>query len=581
MKNLIHQFDFCVMGGGLAGLCAAVAAARQGLKVALIHDRPVLGGNASSEIRMWIGGAHGRDKAETGILEEIMLENLWRNPQANYSIWDSVLYEKARFQPGLELFLNCSVNAVEGDGARIHSVTGWQFTTETWHTIEAPYFADCTGDGFPGALAGAEFRLGREARGEFGEDIAPEIADRKTMGMSCLLQLRETDNPQPFIKPDWAHTYPTDESLNGRKHGYTRDNFWWIEVGGDKDVLHDAEACRDELLKIALGVWDHMKNQGDHGMANWILDWMGFLPGKRESRRFVGDHILTQNDVRSGGHFDDLVAYGGWSMDDHFPEGFHHPGKGTVFHPAPSPFGIPYRSLYSSTIENLLFAGRNISATHTAMSSARVMATCALCGQAAGSAAALAHQHGLTPRGVYQQRIGELQQMLMDDDCWLPGFSRAIPALATHAALSASCGDPEPLRNGVDRPVAASGNSWCGTPGAAATYDFASSCRVGHVRLVFDSDLNRCGDMCCSSAGMKCRYPLGLKNNSLPATLVKAYRLEAQDDQGVWCIVHRETANRRRLVVIPLDINARALRLIPESTWGDPMVRVFAFEVSG
>jgi hypothetical protein len=578
MKKLEHKVDFCVIGGGLAGLCAAVAAARKGLKVALIHDRPVLGGNASSEIRMWIGGAHGRDKAETGILEEIMLENLWRNPLANYSIWDTVLYEKACLEPGLSLFLNCSVNAVESDGDRIRSVTGWQLTTETWHRVEAPYFADCTGDGLPGALAGAEFRLGREARGEFNEDIAPDVADRKTMGMSCLLQLREHDKPQSFVKPDWAYTYPTDASLNGRNHGKTGDNFWWIEVGGDQDVLHDAETCRDELLKIALGVWDHIKNQGDHGMANWSLDWLGFLPGKRESRRFVGEHVLNQNDVRSGGRFDDLVAYGGWSMDDHFPEGFHHPGKGTIFHPAPSPYGIPLRSLYSRNIKNLFFAGRNMSATHTAMSSARVMATCAICGQAVGTAAALAYRYALMPGDVYQQRLKELQQVLMEDDCWLPGFVRAIPALSKQATLSASCGDPEPLRNGMDRPAGDAVNCWCGAPGAEVTYDFGAVCRVARVRLVFDSDLNRGGG--CGRAGMDWRYSPGAPDKVVPATLVQAFRLEALDGQGRWHIVAQEKSNRRRLVNLSLDVNSRAIRFIPESTWGDPVVRVFGFEVS-
>lgn len=580
MRKLEHKVDLCVIGGGIAGLCAAVAAARRGLKVALLHDRPVLGGNASSEIRMWIAGAHGENNLETGLIEEFRLENLWRNPQGNYSIWDTVLYEKARFQPGLELFLNCTVNAVDVADQRIRSVTGWQMTTETWHTVAATYFADCTGDGLPGALAGAEFRLGRESRHEFGEDIAPETADRKTMGMSCLLQMRQTDRPQPFIKPAWANTYPTDESLNGRYHGGEEENFWWIEVGGDRDVLHDAETNRDELLRIALGVWDHIKNQADHGMANWTLDWLGFLPGKRESRRFVGDHIMNQNDVRSGGRFSDLVAYGGWSMDDHFPAGFHHPKEGTIFHPAPSPFGIPYRSLYSRNIGNLFFAGRNISTTHTAMSASRVQATCGLCGQAVGTAAAVAHRAGAMPRGVYEKHIAELQQALMEDDCWLPGFARAIPALSRAAKLTAAAGDPEPLRNGNDRPLGATGNDWQGEPGAAVTYDFGAVRAVSRVRLVFDSNLNRRGKRACSSTGMDCRYPLDPVHNTVPASLVRAYRIEIRDAAGAWTLAHREADNRARWAVVPLNLGASAVRVVPESTWGAPKARLFAFDVA-
>ncbi len=579
MKELKHQFDFCVVGGGLSGMCAAIAAARHGLKVALVQDRPVLGGNSSSEIRMWIGGAHGENNLETGILEEIKLDNLHRNPLANFSTWDSVLYGKARFQPGLELFLNCTVNRVAAARGRIQSVTGWQLTTETWHTIEADYFADCTGDGLLGFLAGAEFRLGREGRAEFNEDIAPETADARTMGLSCLFEVRETTRPQKFVKPAWANTYKTDADLNGRHHGLGSGNFWWIEVGGDRDSIHDAETCRDELLKIVFGVWDHLKNQADHGMANWVLEWAGFLPGKRESRRFVGDHILNQNDVRAGGKFDDLVAYGGWSMDDHFPAGFHHPGHGTIFHPAPSPFGIPYRSLYSRNIENLVFAGRNISSTHTAMSAARVMATCAIIGQAAGTAVAVAKRHKLTPRGVYQHKIKELQQTLMDDDCWLPWQTREVPALSRTAKLTATEGDPEPLRNGVDRPADGQDNAWVAAPGAAVTYELAAAGELREARLVFDSDLNRSKGHGCGSAGMRCRYPLEFEENQPPQTLVRAFRVEVRDAAGKWSVVHREDENHQRLVRVPLNRSATAVRLVPETTWGAAQVRVFAFDV--
>ena len=185
------------------------------------------------------------------------------------------------------------------------------------------------------------------------------------------------------------------------------ENFWYIELGGEGDAIRDAEAVRDELLRVAYGVWDYVKNAPENREknANWRLDFLGILPGKRESRRYVGDHILTQNEVRAGGAFADIVAYGGWTMDDHDPAGFASKGAPNIFHPAPSPFGIPYRCLYSRNVENLFFAGRNISVTHTAMSASRVMATCALLGQAVGTAAAVAIQRGTTPRGVYAEHI--------------------------------------------------------------------------------------------------------------------------------------------------------------------------------
>ena len=585
MRSLCHAVDFCVVGGGLSGLCAAVSAARRGLRVALLHDRPVLGGNASSEVRMWISGAHGPNHRETGIVEEIQLENNYRNPSSNYSIWDSVLYELAHLEPTLTLLLNCSVNQAEMVGNRIAKVKGWQMTTETWHTVEAPLFADCSGDSILAPLSGAEFRVGREAADEFGEDIEPPVADRKTMGMSCLIEARETDSPKRFIPPRWARSFPTEEDLPNRGHGHTGlSNFWWIELGGEHDSIHDTEMLRDELLKIAFGVWDHIKNHGDHGAENWELAWVGFLPGKRESRRCVGDHILTQNDVRAEGRFDDIVAYGGWSMDDHHPGGFNHPGKPTVFHPSPSPYGIPYRCLYSRNVENLFFAGRNISCTHAAMSSTRVMATCALLGQAVGTAAAFAVSNGTGPRGVYRNHIGEVQQALMDDDCYLPGQRRQVARLSADADLRASEGDPEPLRNGVDRPVEQDKNAWEGSPGAAIEYHFKEAREIRQARIVFDSDLNRKGQGVNSGYVEKnslSNYPLSQPARTVPKTMTKAFRLEIRDAaDGTWRPIARQDENHQRLVRIPLQGRTRGVRLIPESTWGAETIRIFAFEIS-
>lgn len=568
-----HRADLCVVGGGLAGMCAAIAAARHGAKVVLMHDRPVLGGNASSEVRMWVSGAHGENNRETGILDEIHCENQYRNPLQNYPVWDSILYEKVRFEPHLTLLLNCSCNRLEMDGARIASVTGWQTTTQTWHTVTAELFADCSGDSILAPLSGAEFRVGREAADEFGEDIEPAVADRKTMGMSCLIQLRETDHPHPFVPPPWANKYPRCDDLPHRSHDL-HSNFWWIELGGEDDSIRDTERLRDELLKAAFGVWDHLKNHcAEVEARNWVLDWVGFLPGKRESRRYVGDHILTQNDVRSEGRFADLVAYGGWSLDDHHPGGLNHPGPPTLFHPAPSPYGIPYRSLYSRNIGNLFFAGRNLSATHAAMSSTRVMATCAVCGQAVGTAAALAAAHGLSPRGVYHHRLADLQQALMDDDCYLPWNRRNMPPLTREAELTASTGDPEPLRNGLDRPLDGEDNGWRGPPGAWVQYSFGSPRSVRQVRLVSDSDLSP------RTRDTRCNYPLHPTPLTVPPVTLRSFRLDALDGSGNWRTVFRETNNYRRFVRVPLAVETRALRLIPQSTWGAEEVHLFAFDV--
>ncbi len=597
MRNRFHKVDYCVVGGGLAGMCAAISAARGGIKVAIIQDRPVFGGNASSEIRMWICGAGGKDNRETGIIEELQLENRYRNQRSNYSLWDSILYEKIRFEPNITMLLNCSCNDIEMDGMRIKAVKAWQLTTETWHTVEAKLFADCSGDSILAPLSGAEFRHGREAKHEYNEGIAPEKADHKTMGQSCLIQARETDSAQTFVPPKWANRYTSCDEFPFREHSISEtQNFWWLEIGGEKDTVHDTEEIRDELLRIAYGVWDHIKNHCDNEdkAVNWELDWVGVLPGKRESRRYIGDYVLNQNDVTNEGRFDDLISFGGWPMDDHHPAGFHYEGEPTTFHPAPSPFGIPYRCLYSRNIENLFCAGRNISVTHAAMSSTRVMATCATLGQAVGTAAVIAVRDDLTPRGVYMKKISQLQNMLQEDDCYLPWRKRRIPELSINAQLTASDGEPAALRNGIDRSLDGEDNGWFAKKGDWLEYRFAESTQIMQARIVFDSDLNRLirtkkldpkqvhgnnDPAAIASREMRCCYRLNQERKTIPECMTKSFRLEAEGENGQWQVIFHEQNNYQRLIKIPLDIKTIAVRLILEETWGAKRCHIFAWDL--
>ena len=561
MKTLRYKTDLCVVGGGMAGLCCAIAAARHGIKVVLVQDRPVLGGNASGEVRMWIGGAHGTDNRETGIIEEIFLENFYRNPSHKYTIWDSVLYEKAKAEENITLLLNTSGLDAKMSGNKIESVKCWQSNAESFHVIEASYFADCSGDSILAPLSKAEFMYGREAKKDFDETIPPDTADKKTMGMSCLFQIRETESRKEFIPPRWAYRYESDDELPKTKH--TKDNnFWWIETGGEMDCIHDTDLCRDELLKICYGVWDHMKNHGDHGVDNWELEWIGFLPGKRESRRYIGKYIVTQNDVESGGKFDDIVAYAGWSMDDHFPQGFYYrEGYPTIYHPAPSPWGLPLRCMISKNIENLVFAGRNISVTHAALSSSRVMATCAVLGQALGTAVAMAVKENIKPESV---DILKLQKILMDDDCFIPGHHREVSALSQ----TASC-NSEKVRNGKDR---GEENIWIGKPGDVVEYEFQENTEISQIRLIFDSNLNR------NYYNMPCNYPLVQDKFKLPSTLIKEYRIEGIDKNGESISLH-VTNNHQRFVTHKVNWNVKKLRFIPIGTCGSEDFRLFSFEV--
>ena len=561
MRTLQYNTDLCVVGGGMAGLCCAIAAARKGISVVLVQDRPVLGGNASSEIRMWIGGAHGKDNRETGIIEEIFLENFYQNKGLKYPLWDSVLYEKAMAEKNITLLLNTTCFEASMNGERIESIRAWQLNAETFHVISAKYFADCSGDSILAPLTGANYRYGREAKAEFDERIPPDVADKKTMGMSCLFQIRETDHKVEFTPPEWAYVYESDADLPYKDH-FKDNNFWWIEVGGEWDCIHDSDRCREDLLKICYGVWDHMKNRGDHGVDNWELEWIGFLPGKRESRRYVGKYTVTQNDVEAAGHFEDLVAYAGWSMDDHFPQGFYYRDSyPTIFHPVPKPWGLPLRAMISENIENLVFAGRNISVTHAALSSSRVMATCSILGQALGTAVAQAIGEGCHVADV---DIDTLQQTLMEDDCFIPFHTRRVPEIVKSAQCTADV-----VRNGVDR---GDENCWIGAEGDFVEYTFPTDTRISQVRLVFDSDLNR------DYHNMPCNIPLEQKKFKLPSTLITRYRVEALASDGTAYSFEVDN-NHQRFMRHFVDWNVKTIRFVPLATNGCEQFRLFDFEI--
>jgi len=581
LETKIIDCDLCVVGGGIAGMVAAIAAAREGIKVVLMHERPVLGGNASSEIRMWICGARGKNNRETGILEEIALENLYRNPTKSYAIWDTVLYDFVRREKNITLLLNCTCMDAEtengeflyGRTVRIKSIKGYQLTTQCFYNVSAKYFCDSSGDSILAPLTGAEFRLGREAKEEFCEDVETTVADEMTMGMSCLIQGRETDRDIRFIPPSWS-TLLTKKDFEKRDPNIYSDyeNFWYLELGGNRDTIGDTEALRDELIELAVGTWDYIKNSGNFNADKWDLDFLGFLPGKRESRRMVGEYVVTQRDISDGVVFDDEVAYGGWPLDDHFPGGFWHRGVPNTNIKTPAPYSIPYRALYSKNVENLFFAGRNISMTHMAMSSIRVMATCALLGEAVGKAAALAAKHGITPHGVYIEKMEALQNALLNEDCFLPNKSRMLSDRCRNASLNISC---DTIRNGQDRPHSIYGNendtgSYHAEAGKAIRYSFEYAI-VKSVHIVFDSDLNRetiKASKCEREHSMRANQRLDSPQMHMPRTLCREFVLYGER-AGERIEILNVTDNRKRAYHIELNKPLDAIILVPLKSWGE------------
>lgn len=522
------EYDVVVIGGGMSGICAALAAARHGARTALVHDRHVLGGNASSEIRMHICGASENlakpDLEESGILHEIMLDNKSRNDYYNFSIWDMVLFSTVKRQKNLTVYLSTAMESCEmGEGSTIRSIDAYQLTTETHWKISGKVFIDCTGNATLGYYAEAEFRTGSEGRDEFGEPDAPGQPNKERMGNTLLFKAVDRGHPVAFKKPDFARTF-TEEELKYRTHSavhgaqikgevdkaYVRMTsfstssvdygYWWIELPGETDdIIDEYEQIRDELVSCIYGIWDHLKNGGDHGAENYDLEWVGMLPGSREGRRLIGDYILNENDILSNRQFEDAVAYGGWPMDIHTAKGLYDfdelPSRVISFDGA---YTIPYRSYYSKNISNLMMAGRDISASKMAMGSTRVMGTCAVGGQAVGTAAALCIKYDCDPRGA-QEHMRELQQMLLKDDAYIPAIWNEDPKdLARRAKVTATSAregcPPENVINGISRDEDGHRNLWISgkgrTEGEMLTLHLADRQPVSEVHLTFDSNFH-------------------------------------------------------------------------------------------
>lgn len=429
--------EVAVIGGGPAGVCAALAAAREGADTVLVTDRPVLGGNSSSEVRVWTRGATGGGNLfaeEMGIWGELKLTNLYRNPEGNVLYWDEVLFDAVYAQPRLRLLLNTLATGVrtsaEGENRRIESVSLLGIRTERALCLTARQFVDCTSNGSIARAAGVPCRTGREGRDVFGESLALRQSDQKAQGCSILIQTKRVGKPTPFIPPDYVYSLGEIERMIGRGgRVVTADmqgsDCWWFEYGGQLDTIADDQAIFWELKRIALGIWNYIKNSGKFDADDLALEWIGSLPGRRDSLRLSGRETLLQRDVTENHQMEAAVCYGGWFIDTH-PSGGIQSRKEQCKQLPVHCYGIPLGCLYHGAWSNLFFAGRMASMSHVAFSSARIMNTCALMGQAAGTAAAMCAAVPLRPAELHEKRLGELRRRLALADV-LPWYAVDIP----------------------------------------------------------------------------------------------------------------------------------------------------------
>lgn len=449
VKNF-DMFDFAVVGAGPGGFAAAVAAARKGLKVALISSRPMLGGNGSKEGTIGFDGAGSRflGMHETGIANELkVLKEKFNDDWADGVEW-LVKQEK-----NITVFLNELCIDAETKDSKITSFTTVNTITLEKSVFRAKLYADCTGDAWLGYYAGAYYRIGREAKWQYNEELAPEVSD--TLTMSGTLCGWHSDNkiirafrsiwesqPQKFEAPDWAANLPEGDKL-GRNPRKNEDGApWWLESPNDFDDLWDDEFVRDEMVCISIGYFNWLKNSYSkkEDYANYRLRTLALHNSKRENRRLIGDYILDFNDCDSARNFEDAVTYTGWVVDLHHPRGIYSGKEGPYYSSRGIPCApVPFRCLYSKNIDNLMMAGRNISVTHVALGTTRVQSTIVTEGQVIGTAAAYCIDKGITPRGIYLNNIEEFRRILLRDDVTILGLiNRDEKDLAINSRVEAT-----------------------------------------------------------------------------------------------------------------------------------------------
>lgn len=442
-KNLTEDFDLVVVGGGIPGCCTAITAARLGCKVALIQNRPVLGGNNSSEVRVGLSGLIMQEPYPNlgNLMDELggvgywtrrealkdpnserskqIMEILEKHPEkkihnagpaSNYE--DDKKLNLVLAEPNITLYLSTHVTDVETMGNRITAVTGQNIQTGERTIFRGRLFADCTGDGTLGFLAGAEYRVGRESKEETGEDQAPEKSDNMVMGTSVQWYADDMGFQSPFPSCPWALEF-NEDTYRAIVHGD-----WDWETGMNRDQIKDIEYIRDYALRAVYGNWDYLKNESSRKeeFANYQLKWVAFIGGKRESRRLMGDIVLCEQDVLEAKPYDDASYTTTWGMDLHYPkttEGFNgEPYLSEAKIKRHAPYAVPYRTLYSRNIENLFMAGRNISVTHAALGTVRVMRTGGMMGEVVGMATSICIANNALPRDVYTTYLNELKDLM-------------------------------------------------------------------------------------------------------------------------------------------------------------------------
>eukprot|EP00040_Diaphanoeca_grandis_P039183 m.258359 g.258359 ORF g.258359 m.258359 type:complete len:885 (+) comp36477_c0_seq1:156-2810(+) len=589
------EVDVFVAGGGSAGTSAAIAAARNGAKTLIVNGRSVLGGNSGSEVRVGMVGACGprsgvknallMECREGGIVEEYILDNTVNNPASVPEFFSLELLTMIKAEPNIILLQDTwlvSVDTVVSSSGvkQIVSATCENQMTQRRYFVKAKTFIDATGDGRLGAEAGAEWIQGREGPAEYNESLAVGFGpDHETEGTSLIYHVVDNKQPTPFTSPFWAAKF-NESQFQYRSVSGTSGGYWWTEVSYPYNTITDGENITNELLEDMFGIWDYIKNSGNHPESkDMMIDWFGFVGGKREGRRFVGQFVASQNDIMKDPNaeppqaptmFWDRVAYAGWDFDLHDPMGMRDPT-----HPPYRHFKTPYvystalGSLIAKDVTNLFFAGRLASFSHIVYGSQRVMKSCAVMGQAAGTAAAFSVTKNIDPITIRSspENVWSIQQQLLRDDAFIIGMINEDPRdHARNATITATAemtgngtndGRAVNIISGQTRAIVATGgvpegqgvagpNRWMsqGLP-ATISMSLQQTTAIAQAQLIFDTGMHM---------PLRQNYVSSKPITALlPTESVRDYFIEGLDSSGAWVMLCNVTDNyqRRRVHNLP------------------------------
>ena len=576
------KYDLIVVGAGVGGVVAAISAARYGLKTALVNDRPKLGGNAAEEANVAPEGAAHRGRHETGVVYEIK-----NYREDNKVSWSQAFSKFTSEEENLTVFENMLLTDAVKKGNKICEIYTVSTLDLSEYKLSADMYVDATGDGWLGYYAGAAYRIGREAKFQHGESFAPDVADGNTMSGCATAKdpykalsvffgflAEETGNDVDFKAPDWAFKLPEGDAL-GRTPTRVHRGEWWLEMPNDYDDLFENEFVRDSMFRMALGYFDWLKNSwsGREAARGYALKRLATYNAKRESRRLIGDYIMTENDYVEGKTFFDAVTYCGWNIDVHHVGGIlsGNGGKFTANKKIPiTP--IPFGSLYSKNVSNLFMVGRCISVSHVGLGPVRVQLTAGTMGQAVAAAAFLSRKYSVTPRGIREEYIEELQQMLIKDGMSIPGISHGDKAdLARSAKVSATSyiagGSPENVLNGKMQRSDGKDYAWISEEGLpqSITLAFTKTESVSQVRLTFDVPFEE--------------YKYGYMEQPERLDTVTDLSLSILSD-GEWKEIRTVRDNIQRLVVIDFDkVSLNAIKITVLKTIGSKNAKITEIRV--